>query len=169
MPTSATPFPPPPAHYALYDTDVDGPSPPPPPRDAAYASFGAQHVTAPWHEQDASGFVYPVVVDDGATADAREEIVACVESACERFARAMAECVDAPSKSDRWVTDAGTLLNNAHRVINDDVRPSQAMRDLEYRIEVMIKEKRAAVDALREAVERGRKAKEMAATSGGGR
>ena len=167
MPTSATPFPPPPAHYALYDVDVDGPPPPPVPRDASYASFGAQHTTAPWHEHDASGFVYPVVVDDGANADAREEIVACVESACERYARALAECVDAPSKSDRWVNDAGTLLNNAQRVINDAVRPSQAMRDLEYRIEVMIKEKRAVVEALREAVAEGRKAREVAPKSGG--
>ena len=111
--------------------------------------------------------MYPVVVDDGANADAREEIIACVESACERYARALAECVDAPSKSDRWVRDAGTLLNNAHRVINDAVRPSQAMRDLEYRIEVMIEEKRAVVEALREAVAEGRKAREVAPKSGG--
>ena len=102
-----------------------------------------------------------------ANADAREEIIACVESACERYARALAECVDAPSKSDRWVTDAGTLLNNAQRVINDAVRPSQAMRDLEYRIEVMIEEKRAVVEALREAVAEGRKAREVAPKSGG--
>ena len=57
--------------------------------------------------------------------------------------------------------------NNAQRVINDAVRPSQAMRDLEYRIEVMIEEKRAVVEALREAVAEGRKVREVAPKSGG--
>ena len=41
------------------------------------------------------------------------------------------------------------------------------MRDLEYRIEVMIEEKRAVVEALREAVAEGRKAREVAPKSGG--
>ena len=71
-----------------------------------------------------------------------------MESACERYARALAECVDAPSKSDRWVRDGDAV---EQRAPGDKraVRPSQAMRDLEYRIEVMIEEKRAVVEALR--------------------
>ena len=162
MPTSATPYPDPPAFYALYGVpDVAPPSPPRPPANASYASFGARHHTAPWHDPDhgyaaSGGFVYPICVDEGGTTDAREEICALTRHATTRFVDAMERCVDAPTRAEEATTALHALFNNAHKLINETIRPSQAMTDFEYQIERMIEEKRASMEALREALERAK-------------
>ena len=143
MPTSATPFPDPPSFYTLYgrvsdetngadaDDSQGGEVPTPPePVVGAYSSFGAQHHTAPWPDPDhgyaaTSGFEYPMCYDENV--DAREEIVALVLGAGERFSRAIAHAVDAPSAVDDDIRDVHAILNNAHKPTKERIRPSQAM------------------------------------------
>ena len=98
-------------------------------------------------------------------ADAREELVLLVNAACERYVDALRACVDAPGSMERSARDAGAILNNAHRMINERVRVAQARNDLEYRMTVMIDEKRRAVETMRAAIAT---AKETRAARAGG-
>lgn len=174
MPTSATPFPDPPSFYTLYgrgDGDGDGDAradgnqdggevpTPPDPVVGAYSSFGAQHHTAPWHDPDhgyaaTSGFEYPMCYDENV--DAREEIAALVRGAGERFSRAIAHAVDAPSAVDDDIRDVHAILNNAHKLINERIRPSQAMSTLEHALKVQTEQKLEAARALRDATAKAR-------------
>jgi mediator of RNA polymerase II transcription subunit 7 len=169
MPTSATPYPDPPAFYALYGVpDEVPPAPPRPPARASYASFGANHHTAPWHDPDhgiaaSGGFAHPICVDASGKTDAREEIALLTRHATARFVDAMERCVDAPTKAEEAERALHALFNNAHKLINETIRPSQAMTDFEYQIERMIEEKRASVEALRAALEGAKAAKAKAA------
>lgn len=169
MPTSATPYPDPPAFFTLYGApDVVPPAPPTPPTNAAYASFGANHHTAPWHDPDhgyaaSGGFVYPICVDERGKTDAREEMCALTRHATARFVEAMERCVDAPTRAEEATGALHALFNNAHKLINETIRPSQAMTDFEYQIERMIEEKRTSVEALERALERAKAVKANAA------
>lgn len=172
MPTSATPFPDPPSFYTLYGRVSDGTNgadaedsqggevpTPPEPVVGAYSSFGAQHHTAPWHDPDhgyaaTSGFEYPMCYDENV--DAREEIVALVRGAGERFSRAIAHAVDAPSAVDDDIRDVHAILNNAHKLINERIRPSQAMSTLEHALKVQTEQKLEAARALRDATAKAR-------------
>lgn len=162
MPTSATPYPPPPAFYALYASDATEPAPAPPPTPApgtTYAGFGAEHSARDWRELfSAADFIHPDVVDPDA--DVRDELVALIDAACERYVDALRACVDAPGSVEKSARDVGAILNNAHRTINERVRVAQARNDLEYRMTVMIDEKRKAMETLRAAIAQARETRE---------
>ena len=162
MPTSATPSPPPPAFYALYASDASAAPPPPPPVPApgtSYAGFGAEHSARDWRELFAAAdFIHPDLVDPDA--DVRDELVRLVDAACERYVDALRSCVDAPGSMEKSARDAGAILNNAHRTINERARVAQARSDLEYRMTVMIDEKRRAVETLRRAIASARETRE---------
>ena len=171
MPTSATPFPPPPAFYVLcdgYDAAARLPPPRPPKRGSTHAAFGATHDDATLEEiARRTEFAHPVVCD--ASADAREEIVKCANAACERYVDVLRNCVDAPGMSDGSAHACAAILNNAHRTINDVMRPAQAMADLEYRMRVMIDEKRETIEALRKAVKEAREIRDGLKTGDAGK
>ena len=73
---------------------------------------------------------------------------------------ALRSCVDAPGSMEKSARDAGAILNNAHRTINERARVAQARSDLEYRMTVMIDEKRRAVETLRRAIASARETRE---------
>jgi len=157
MPTSATPFPPPPSFYKLYDpANADPPSRPNLVR-GAYEIFGAQHHTAPWHDTEhgllaPGNFMYPIVTKAGEKgSDAREELAALAAAATKRFSRACADAVDTPSAIEKDVQDLYAIFNNAHKVINEIVRPAQAMETLEHALRGQIEQKQETIAALRQA------------------
>ena len=159
MPTSATPYPPPPSFYKLYDPNVSDEKKPTRPNlvQGSYETFGATHHTAPWHDTEhgllaPGNFVYPIcTAEGGKNVDIREEIVKLVQGATERFVATTEDVIDAPTKVEKDIGDLYAIFNNAHKVINEIVRPAQAMETLEHALKGQITQKREAIEALKTA------------------
>eukprot|EP00877_Chromochloris_zofingiensis_P009548 jgi/Chrzof1/4847/Cz15g01130.t1 len=143
-----TPYPEPPSFYKLYKDGVTAGPPPPPCVEEDLVVFGQQFsLNEPFTPPLQVSKLYKVKQDG--SIDFKTELLKLNSALLFLFIELLAVLVQQPSQSPQLLTNVIGTLQNMNHLINL-LRPIQARHTLEYMLQMQIKQKKDALQQLRQ-------------------